>query len=173
MPERHSVDFDRVGFNVLTDAEARTITLQFENPDGPHGEVPSGMRPILDAIRRRYGAGVVRRLVRWAKKRDNPLAPDVRCEPHPDNPDVLCFRIGVTPGKRMESALTALLDFLRQQPGYRRTLGPPLDRDSLDRRARNEVTVDTPSAAERVLRQLIAHEDSASPNEPPGCEGGS
>jgi hypothetical protein len=129
MSERHSVDFARDSFNVICDTDRHSITLQFEFSRNGRAPVTDSMARILKAIRSRYGGGVVCRLNRWRRGEGRPLVPPARSRPHPENPDVYCFEMRVDQGEKIESALAGLLEFLRQQPGYRRMFGPPLDRD--------------------------------------------
>lgn len=157
MPERHTLVFTRCGFNVLTDHDRRTITLQFEDEwpnfglvPGPDGRVIESRRPrplggiagmlsnhpidrIFRALRRRFGGGLPGRLIRWASGKAGPLVLPAHTRLHPDNPVVICFEIGVRDGERMDAALAALLTFLRRLPGYQRTYGEPLDRDGIER----------------------------------------
>jgi hypothetical protein len=155
MPERHSVDFARGSFNVLSDAQARTITLQFERTRGGRDPIDSTIRRVLKALDRRHGGGITSRLNRWMRGEGNPLVLPARPVPHPENPDVLCFEIGVRPGERMDSALAGLLDFLRQQPGYERTYGPPLDRDDGPRKVRGWGSGNAAASAQMILERLF------------------
>jgi hypothetical protein len=159
MPERHSVDFTYFGFNLVSDHESGTITLQF-NGDSEWllpepGAVSRAARPILKAIRRRYGAGALCRLRRrWAGE-GNPFVLPPCVSPHPESPEVACFAMRLGPGERLDPALAGLLEFLGRQPGYQRTFGPPLDRDVPVRRDPKEPTVDAASLAGDALRRLM------------------
>src|SRR4051794_26784689 len=102
MPERHSVDFERVSFNIISDARRATITLQFPSE---YGSELMDIRQILKSIMRRYGSGIRGRLGRWHSGAVSPLVVPSRSKPHPEDPDVLCFEMGVKPGERMDSAL--------------------------------------------------------------------
>ena len=126
MIERHSIDFDWVIFNVVSDADRHTMTLQFES-NSPL--VRQGIRRILRAIEQRFGNGIASRLRRWHSGQGNPFVLPAGTTTHPEYGDVLFFEIGVKPGVRMEDALASLLDHLRQLPGFKRIYGPPLDRD--------------------------------------------
>jgi hypothetical protein len=151
MSERHTVDFIRGSINILSNGERGTITLQFE-------KAADGLKPIsriLKALERRYGVGVMRRLSRWRTGESNPFVLPLRTKPHPENPDVLCFEIGVKQGERMESALAALIEFLRRQPGYQRTFGSPLDRDQMPSRVRKASSTDNSNAAHNLMKQMM------------------
>jgi hypothetical protein len=149
MPERHTVDFDRFGVNILSDAEVGTISLQFEKTGGAK---PIGR--MMKAIERRFGSGIWARLDRWRKGQGNPLVLSSRGEPHPENPDVIRLEMTVQQGERMDGALAVLMEFLRREPEYRRTLGPPLDRDHPDRLSRIGEG-DASGAAAETLRRMI------------------
>lgn len=130
MSERHTIEFDQFGANILSDGERGTISLQFDASDSRHE-----IHPVLDALSRRFGRGIRSRLRRWMTGQDDRLfLPASRVETHPDNPDVIRVEMRVKEGVHIDSALTALIAFFRRQPGYRRTLGPPLDRDDLESR---------------------------------------
>jgi hypothetical protein len=165
MAERHTVDFARCSFNVINDADRRTITVQFENPFPGPRVVPESVDRILKAIRQRFGGGIVGRLTRWSRGESNPLVLPQRGHAHPDNPDVLCFEIGVKDGARIEGALATLLDFLRRQPGYQRTYGAPLDRDPDPSEDRIGSTRNASTAAREALIGLLARLTRR--NEPP------
>jgi hypothetical protein len=182
MPERHTIDFARGSFNLVTDADRRTITLQFEDafralPGRRHrrpslewrimslrfedafpgGRVVSeSIDRILKALRQRFGGGILGGLNRWSRRERNPLVLPRRGHPHLDNPDVLCFEIGVKDGAKVEAALATLLDFLRRQPGYQRTYGAPLDRDAAHSEERFGPDKETSTAARDVFIGLLA-----------------
>lgn len=156
MPERHTIDFARCSFNIVTDADRRTITLQFENPFPGPTVVPESVDRILKDLRRRFGGGILGRLIRWSSGESDPLVLPRRGLPHPDNPDVLCFEIGVKDGAKVEGALATLLDFLRRQPGYQRTYGAPLDRDPAPSEDRIGSAKDASTAARDALIGLLA-----------------
>lgn len=155
MSERHTVDFARCSFNVVTDSDRRTITLQFDNEWSGLQSEP--IARLIKAIRQRYGAGVLARLNRWRTGERHPFILPPRCLPHPDNPDVLCYEIGVRGegGGTMDSALATLLEFLRQQPGYERTYGAPLDRDQVPTRVRKGSDRDASTSAHDALRNFM------------------
>jgi hypothetical protein len=183
MPERHTIDFARCSFNVVTDADRRTITLQFEDafraPQGgrrrrrrpslasqiitlrfedafPGGSVVSdSVDRILKALRRRFGRGLLVRMTQWRRGESNPLLLPRRGHPHPDNPDVLSFEIGVKDGSKVEGALATLLDFLLRHRGYQRTYGAPLDRDPAPSEDRIESAKDASSLARDALIGLL------------------
>jgi len=151
MSERHTVDFDRVSVNVISDAERGTITLQFDNA---FGGLEQNKR-ILKAIDSRYGVGVLSRLSRWITGTDSALVLRSHSRPHPENPDVLCLELGVKRGERMESALGNLMEFLRRQPGYQRMFGTPLDRDEMPSRVRKMSSGDSSEAAADTFKRLL------------------
>jgi hypothetical protein len=84
----------------------------------------------LKAIRWRFGDAIEGRLKHASGDESNPLVLGSPGQPHPDCPDVVHLEIGLKPGASMETALACLIDFLRQQPGYRHTYGAPIDRDA-------------------------------------------
>lgn len=145
MSERHTVDFDRFGVNILSDAELGTITLQFEK---------FGSGRMMKAIERRFGGGIWARLHRWRRGQDNSLMLSSPGAPHPENPDVIRLELTVRQGERMDATLAVLMDFLRRQQGYRRTLGSPLDRDGPERLSRTGED-DSSRAAEKTLRRIL------------------
>jgi len=151
MPERHSVDFIRASFNIISDAERRTIALQFDMVIS----VPGAVERIVSALYGRYGSGIRGRLNRWRKGERSPLVMPSRGKPHPENPDVIRFEIVVKQGERLESALATLLGFLRQQPGYQRTFGPPLDRDEAPSEDRKAPAGDVSEAAGGLLKRIM------------------
>ena len=158
MIERHTIDFNRVSFNVISDADRQTITLQFDRI----GSGLESIQRILRAVRRRFGEGIASRLSRWRTGQGNPFALPARIRPHPEYQDVLCFEIGVKRDARMEAALATLLDFLRQLPGYKRTYGSPLDRDQVPSRVRKESPRDASSVAGDTLREFFKRADERS-----------
>ncbi len=118
MPERRSVDFDQVSFNVISDPERSTITLQFPSFGGGSTSRESvATKQILKAITARYGMGLKGQLIRWKLGTNSPLLLPSQNKPHPDAPDVLCFEMGVRPGERMDLVLADFLAFLSQRPG--------------------------------------------------------
>ena len=155
MAERHTVDFVPDSFNLISDGERRTITLQFERSLEWRKPVPQPIGRILKAIKRRYGGGLMSRLHRWKHGERNPLVLPSRIEPHPENPDVLRFEIGVRPGETMESALASLFECLRRQPGYQRTFGAPLDRDQEPSRVQKARPGDASKSAQNILHSFI------------------
>ncbi len=195
MPERHSVDFRQVSFNIISDAERGTITLQYPSARGGSSDCEvMEIRQVLRSLKRRYGGGIGGRLGRWYSGMDSPFVLPSCSEPHPTNPDVLCFEIRVRQGERLESALATFLEFARQQPGYQRTFGAPLDRDEivggtryplpgyqrtfgapLDRdskpsRARKMPSGNIPNLACDVLRNMIRRPGKEAAKEQPWCE---
>jgi hypothetical protein len=157
MPERHTVDFDRASLNLLSDPGKHTITLQFERSPGGRNRVSPTLGRNLNALQGRYGVGVISRLNRWRKGAPNPFVLPSRSKPHPENPDVLCFEIGVNQGETMDSALAQLLDFFRQQPGYLRTFGAPLDRDQVPVRGQRKADGNLSASAGNALRKMMEH----------------
>jgi hypothetical protein len=151
MSERHTVDFDRVSINVISDAERGTITLQFDNAFGGLSQ----NNRILQAIDRRYGVGMLSRLRRWIAGLGDPPVLALRSGPHPENPDVSCLVLRVKRPVGMESALVSLMEFLRRQPGYQRMFGSPLDRDEMPSRVRRASSVDSSEAANDALRRMM------------------
>jgi hypothetical protein len=148
MPEIHTVHFVRGSLTVVSDAERGTISLRY--PRGREGEaIPA----ILKVLGRRYGDAPLSRLGRWRAGERSPFVLPPRPEPHPEGPDILCFEIGIRRGERPDPALASLLDFLAQQPGYRRTLGDPLDRDRMPAPARKAPAGDMTRTAEDLLRE--------------------
>jgi hypothetical protein len=132
MIERHTFEFNRFGVNVLSDAERAAISLQFDTS----GYGVEAIEPILKAVKRRFGRGIWGQLSRWMTGEGDLLLLISHGKPHPDNPDVIRVEMAIKDGERMDSALAALVDFFRRQPGFCRMLGSPLDRDDLDRRTR-------------------------------------
>ncbi len=126
MNEIHSVDFDRFGVNILSDAEWGSIVLQFDISTCGVGAIG----PTLKAVQRRFGQGIWGHLSRWMTGARGMLVVTSHAQPHPDQPDVFVVKMAVKEGERMDAALGALMDFFRTQPGYRRPLGPPLDPDA-------------------------------------------
>jgi hypothetical protein len=154
MPERHTVDFARCSFNVVSDGERRSIILQFHPQAAGSKREPIAL--IFKALRRRYGGGLIAHLNRWRTGEGHPFVLPPRTEPHPDCPEVLCYRIRVRPGGgTMDSALATLLEFFREQPGYERTYGAPLDLDEASARVRTRTDVDASTAAFRALAGLM------------------
>jgi hypothetical protein len=151
MTERHTIDFARVSFNIVSDADRGTITLQFDQAGGGDGSIAG----ILRAIHQQFGDGIPCRIRRWISGERNPLVVSRRARPHPEYPDVLRFEISVKPGERIEGALAMFLDFLRQQPGYQRTYGSPLDRDHVLSEARQASPHDTSALACSTLREYF------------------
>lgn len=128
MKEIHTIDFDRFGVNVVSDGGLGIISLQFDTTE-------CGMRPIeplLKAVKEHFGRCLCGYLSRWLAGEGDLLLLNAHERPHPDNPDVICVEMTIKEGQRMDRALAALMNFFRRQPGYRRTLGSPLDRDDLD-----------------------------------------
>jgi hypothetical protein len=121
MIERHTVDFDRFGINLLRNAERGTIWLHFDTSECLVQE----MGPVLKAIDRRFGRGLWGRLSRWMTGRGRPTLLASSSSAHPENPEVIRVEMTIKDGERMDSVLAALMDLFRQQPGYCRTLGPP------------------------------------------------
>jgi len=153
MSERHTVDFDRVSFNIISDAEQRTITLQFDTPlwrrEGDH------VKRLLKAIGRRYGAGFKSRLGRWLAGERESLLVVKRSGPHAENAEIFCFELGVKRESKTEAALADLVEFFRRLPGYRRLLGQPLDRDQIRRGFREGSSDDSSQAAADTLRRMF------------------
>jgi len=151
MPERHSIDFVRASVNIIADADKRTIALQYERSHGP----PEAMNAILGAISRKFGTGIINRLSQWMTGRSSPFVLPRAAKPHPETPDVLCFEIGVKQSEKMDAALDALIGFLRQQPGYQRTFGPPLDPDQPNPKTRSASKGDASEAADAVMKRML------------------
>jgi hypothetical protein len=149
--ERHSIDFNRVSVNIISDAQRRTITLQYEKWPGP----PDAIKAILGAISRKFGNAVGDRFRRWLLGENSPFVLAGRSKPHPENPDVHCFEMIVKEGETIDSALACLLGFLRQQPGYQRTFGPPLDPDQLPLQARMAFSGGASEAAAAALEGML------------------
>jgi hypothetical protein len=169
MSERHTIDFARASFNVVSDAERNTITLQFESSGGDQERVNPPIARVLKAIERRYGTGIASRLKRWRTGECNPLVLPSGSTPHPENSEVFCFEIGVEPGERLEFALATLFEFLRQQPEYQRTFGPPLDRDQMPLQVQIGKADDLSAAAQDMLtkfmeRRRAGHRRAVPPN---------
>ncbi len=122
MIERHSIEFGRVIFNVVSDADRHTMTLQFQSN---MSLVRQSVTRLLCAIEWRFGNGIASRLRRWHSGQGNPLILPAGTTTHPEYDDVLFYEIGVKPDVRMEDALASLLDYLRQFPEYQRMYGPP------------------------------------------------
>jgi hypothetical protein len=152
MPERHTVDFKRCSFNVVCDGERRTITLQFDTWDSSD-RPPVGR--VLKALRWSYGGGPLSRIGRWIRAERNPFVLPTGSRPHPDNPDVHCFEIGVRQNESVEGALGTILGILERRPDYLRTIGPPLDRDAMPPRVGAGGPRDVASAASVVLRKML------------------
>ncbi len=152
MTERHSFEFDRAIFNVIADADRRTITLQFQETTVLERRV---VERILTAIRRRFGDGITSRFSRWTAGQGNPLLLPGRILSHPEYPDVLCFEIRVKPGDEVEAALATLLDFIRELPGRKRAYGEPLDRDQTSSQIPKRSLRDTSTVAGEVLKTFF------------------
>jgi hypothetical protein len=150
MSERHTVDFDRVSFNVISDAERDSITLQFENVLCGRASI----QQILKTINREFGVGLFGRVRRWITGTDHSLVLRSHSKLHPENPDVVCVELGVQRGERMELALGELIEFLRQQPGYRQMFGSPLDRDEMPSPPRKVSSGDSSEAAVDMLKRM-------------------
>ena len=122
MPEYHTVEFRRCSFNVISDAERRTLTLQFDTLNTSH----KAIQKLLEAIERRFG----KRTMRWFQWRRSDEGSPLLIRPGSSSrqvsPDVHRYEIGVRPGETMDSALGALLGFLRVQPEYQHTFGADL-----------------------------------------------
>jgi len=155
MSERHTVDFDQISFNVISDAERETITLQFDATSGTYGREQT--KRIIQAITGRFGPGIRSRASRWLTGLGDPLALVRRSGTHPENPDVLCLELSVKRGVCVESALAELVEFLRRQPGYRRLLGQPLDRDQVLPRVCEFAARDSAEAATDTLKRMMEH----------------
>lgn len=149
MAERHSVEFKTCSFNVLSDEDRGTITLQYdrwgsgggrsrkgfprffqavvEECRGGFDRQNPGMSRVLQALRGEYGDGLICRFKRWSTGAPGPFELPSASVPHRENPDVLCFQIRVVAEERMEASLERLLDFFSRQPEYQRTFGSQLD----------------------------------------------
>jgi hypothetical protein len=149
MIERHTFEFNSFGVNVLSDAERGAISLQLDTS----GCRMEAIEPILKAVKRRFGRGIWGHLSRWMTGEGDPLLLISHGKPHPDNPDVIRVEMAVKDVERMDSALAALVDFFRRQPGYCRMLGSPLDRDNLDRRTWGGMG-DVSRTADDTLRRM-------------------
>lgn len=154
MAERHTIDFKQCSFNVLSDGDRGTITLQFERAGQGRRAVGRPIAQVLTALQRAYGSGIVGRLHRLGSAEDDMLRLPTESKPHPDNPDVLCFEIEVKPGCAMDTALGAVLALL-QQPEYLRTLGAPLDRDEPPSHIRAAESENASSTANALLREMM------------------
>ena len=148
MIERHSIEFGRVIFNVVSDADRRTMTLQFQSNSS---RVRQSITRLLRAIERRFGDGIASRLRRWHSGQGNPLMLPAGTTRHPEYGDVLLFEIGVKPGVSMEDALALLLDYLRQLPEYKRMYGPQFGRDQPPTKPRKAAPRDISSVAQATL----------------------
>ena len=148
MIDRHSIEFDRAIFNVIADGDRRTITLQFQHTTILERRV---IERILAAIRRRFGEGITSRLTRWRAGQSNPLLLPGHAISHPEYPDVLCFEMRVKAGEAVEATLATVLDFIREQPGYKHAYGAPLDRDELRSQMRTGSLRDPSAVAGEVL----------------------
>jgi hypothetical protein len=153
MAERHTVDFDRISFNVLSDAERGTITLQFDSEIGRHQN--DQLKRLLSVLRYRYGASFMSRLRRWSVRAPEPLLLVGSSGPHPENADILCLELRLNREARLESALVDLVEFLRRQPGYRRLLGQPLDRGQMRERTPTFSSDDSSQAAADTLKRMM------------------
>jgi hypothetical protein len=158
MPERHTVDFDRLGVNVLSDAERGTVVLQFDRASGD----AKTLAGVVKGVNGRFGGGAWRRWNRWVRGERDVLKIVSPAVPHPENPDVIRVEMAASPGVPMDVALGVLLDFFRRQPGYRRTFGAPLDRDGIDARVCN-APGDLSGVALDVLRRLLEHRNKQIP----------
>lgn len=157
MPEIHTIHLLRGNLNVISDVQKGTITLQYtQDRDGV-----KAIDQILTAIGSRFGDRAISRL---GSGEESPFKLPTRSRPHPDCADVLCFTIGLKPGQAIESALANLLNFLRQQPGYVRTLGAPLDPD--EARARRTPTGSTPETARAILTEQFRRRTDPSKKRP-------
>ena len=150
MPERHTVEFRRTSCSIISDPERGTLSLRFDRLEGG----PEPIVLLLRALRRRFGTGFGGRLTRWWAGAAIPLILAPTSRPYPDNPDLICVAATLKPGERMDGALGVVLDFFRHQPDYRRTFGPPLDRD-LPIAPRSPGPADPSSRAQGILRQLL------------------
>ena len=101
MIERHSFEFDRAIFNVIADADRRTLTLQFQHTTILERR---SVGRILTAIRRRFGNGITSRLSRWKTGQASTLMLPGHGVSHPEYPDVLCFELKVKAGHEIELA---------------------------------------------------------------------
>lgn len=153
MSERHTADFDRVSFNILSDAERGTISLQFDTPIWRHGG--DQVKRLVSAIGRRYSGGWRSRFSRWIAGAGEPPLVVGPSGPHSENAEVYCLELGLKRGAKMESALADLVKFLREQPGYRRLLGHPLDPDQMHKRSRDRESGDSSQAASDTLRRMM------------------
>ncbi len=151
MIERHTIDFARVSFNVISDSDRSTITLQFDQAGG----AAASIHGILRAVQRRFGGGFLSRLRRLSTGDSSPFVLPGRGNPHPDYPDVFCFELGVKPGTTSEAALAMLLNFVEQLPGYQRTYGSPLDPDKVTERGRTGSQHDASTVAQNTLLEFF------------------
>ncbi len=158
MAERHTIDFARDSVAVVSDADRRRITLQFE---GVNDGQPTAKR-LWTALQRRYGPGPLARIGRWSRGEDHPLILPARGQPHPESPDVFVVEVEIRPGPPMEEVLSDLLEFFRRQPGYVRTYGDPLDRDLERPPSRRGAARETSEAANAVLWQMLIRRNGES-----------
>jgi hypothetical protein len=166
MPERQSVEFERVVFNVISDEERGTITLQFSGAGGRSRESRE-IEAILNAIEGRYAKGIRSRPSPEGLGSASPLVLPLRSKPHPEAPDVLCFEMRVKPGERMGSVLADFMDFLSQQPGYRRTFGNPLDRDQIPLGSKHVPPAELSNEAGKMLTEMFRRRTKDSPKDRP------
>jgi hypothetical protein len=152
MIDRHSFEFDRAIFNVIADAEERTITLQFQHTTILEGRA---IERVLTAIRRRFGDGITGRLSRWKAGQSNSLLLPGRSVSHPEYPDVLCFEIKVKAGDGVEAALATLLNFIRELPGHKQAYGAPLDCDQMPSEVPRRSQRDPSALAGEILKTFF------------------
>ena len=115
MIERHTIDFARVSFNVISDPDRGTITLQFDQAGAGRGfrsRDPTSHSPTV------WRRGLSRlRSLEHRRTRVHSCCPE-RGHPHPDYPDVLCFEMQRQAWlASTEAALATFLGFLRATAG--------------------------------------------------------
>lgn len=150
MNEIHSIEFNRFGVNILSNEEQGTIVLQFDASEYGLGAIG----PTLKAVQGQFGHGIWGHFNRWMTGAGDILLVTSHAQPHPDHPEVIVVEMAVKEGARMDTALAALVDFFRSQPGYRRTMGPPLDPDAPHRPIRSG-TGDASQTAWDTLRRIF------------------
>jgi hypothetical protein len=152
MSERHTLEMTDISFNIMSDAKRRTIVLQFDEEVSDSQDIDD----LVRAVDRRFGDRFWSRVSRWRSGSKNPFVLP-RCEnKHPEYPTVRRFEIAVKQGETFDHALARLFDFFRSQKGYKRTFGPPLDRDEIQRRGQIPSKDEAANVARGVLDGMWA-----------------